>query len=703
MVRVRDQALLSRDRKLHRLEIDKESLWLNNERTNAELLEQRRQLERTTRVMRLVLDTIPVRVYWKDRNMMYMGGNRLFLEDAQMPAEDLPGKFDEDMPWNSRADHQRRSDRDVIENLKPKLDYEEPFTSSKGLSLWLRVSKIPMRDADGKVVGILGTYEDITRRRRTEMAYRENKRNLAQAKEMLQVVLDNIPARVFWKDTRLRYLGGNLLFIKDTGLAHLSELIGKTDNDMVWRQHAGLYQTDDRRVIDSLKPSLDYEEPVVTSTGINWVKTTKVPLLDGSNRVMGILGIYQDITPKKTTELELTKLRMLLGGIIDAIPSMIVGIDHSSRVNQWNREASQVTGISTDAALAKPLIEVLPWFGDGFLNIEMALKDGTIQRGELQRTNDRGDVRLLQWAIYPLSHAKVEGAVLLLDDITERARMEEIMIQTEKMMSVGGLAAGMAHEINNPLAGIVQNAQVIANRVSEKLEKNHQVAAVCGVSLDVVARYLEARDIPSMIQAILGSGRRASQIVNNMLSFSRKGEERFEKHDIRELLDQTLALADNDYDLKLKFDFRNIQIIRMYQSDLPYIFCEGSKIQQVFFNIFKNGAQAMQNWKAPADWQPKFIVRINATNDSLHVEIEDNGPGMERNVRKRVFEPFFTTKPVGVGTGLGLSVSYFIVTENHSGSLGVISSPGLGTCFTLELPLNKKRLKEAALEASKRL
>lgn len=690
MIRVRDKALSAKEQEIHRLKMDNQSLWHDYERTRLELKEQKIALERTTHMMRLVLDTIPVRVYWKDRELMYLGGNRIFLQDAQMTAEELSGKYDDDMPWRSRAEHHRKDDMSVIERLTPKLDFEEPFTTAEGRKLWLRVSKIPMRDATGKVVGLLGTYEDITRRRRTEAAYRESKRNLAQAKEMLQLVLDNIPARVYWKDNHLRYLGGNRLFLEDAGFHRMLDLIGKTDKEMIWSEEAGRYHQDDRWVIDHQQPNLDFEEPQITPVGIRWIKKNRVPLKDGRNQVMGVLGTYEDITERKKTEEELFQLRQLLAGIIDAMPSIIVGVDSMGRVNQWNQEAAESTGLHADKVLGQALESVFPWPKDALDALMEAIKTGNTQRGELLKPVDGGASRILEWAVYPLAKSGVEGAVVRLDDITERTRMEEVMIQTEKMMSVGGLAAGMAHEINNPLAGIVQNAQVMANRFSADLQKNHKVAKECKVSLEEVNRYLDARGIPPMILAILESGRRAAQIVANMLSFSRKAGEQFEHHNILTLMEKTIDLASNDYDLKLKFDFRQIQIQREYQTSLPPVPCEASKIQQVFFNILKNGAQAMAAWTAPEGWNPSFLIRIFAKKGYVIVEIEDNGPGMNKHVRKRIFEPFFTTKGVGIGTGLGLSVSYFIITENHRGKLGVVSASGAGTRFTIELPLAKE-------------
>jgi PAS domain S-box-containing protein len=277
-------------------------------------------------------------------------------------------------------------------------------------------------------------------------------------------------------------------------------------------------------------------------------------------------------------------------------------------------------------------------------------------------------------------------------DISDLKRSQEIMVQSEKMMSVGGLAAGMAHEINNPLAGMMQSAEVISMRLGGdmNLTANLKAAEEAGTTMEAIKSFMAARSIPRMIDAINESGRRVAEIVDNMLSFARKSDARVSSHNLTELMDKTLKLAATDYDLKKQYDFKNIEIIKEYEDNLPMVPCEGAKIQQVLLNILRNGSQAMQgNSGRIVDYKPKFILRLlkETGTNMLRIEIEDNGPGMDEATRKRIFEPFFTTKPAGVGTGLGLSVSYFIITENHGGTMDVISEPGKGATFIICLPL----------------
>ena len=243
----------------------------------------------------------------------------------------------------------------------------------------------------------------------------------------------------------------------------------------------------------------------------------------------------------------------------------------------------------------------------------------------------------------------------------------------------------MAHEINNPLNIIIQAIQNIERRVSPELPANQRSADEAGVNLASMQDYFEKREIPAFIRDIREAVTRAAAIIANMLQFSRRSEAAKAPADLAQLLEQTVALAASDYDLKKKYDFRAIEIVRDFAPDLPAVPVVAMEIEQVFLNLLKNAAQAMRD--NPPEKKPRLTLRTRREGGYAVAEVEDNGPGMEAKVLARIFEPFFTTKEPGVGTGLGLSVSYTIITQNHKGMLGVESSPGMGACFSVRLPL----------------
>ncbi len=273
-------------------------------------------------------------------------------------------------------------------------------------------------------------------------------------------------------------------------------------------------------------------------------------------------------------------------------------------------------------------------------------------------------------------------------EIEYRKKMEKQLIQSEKMTSVGGLAAGMAHEINNPLAGMVQNAQLVLNRLSKDMPANVKAAQEAGISLAALKTYIEKRQIYKKLENINVAGERAAKIIVNMLDFTRGNVTEKSFHDLGSIIDKSIEIIATDYDLKDKYDLKHIDIQTTYELDLPMIQCETNKIQQVVFNLVKNAAEAIHYQEEGLKKNSWIHIRLYKQGKNIVMEIEDNGPGIPPEIQKRVFEPFFTTKPMDRGTGLGLSVSYFIVVDDHGGKMTVSAPPGKGSLFSITLPLS---------------
>ncbi len=280
-----------------------------------------------------------------------------------------------------------------------------------------------------------------------------------------------------------------------------------------------------------------------------------------------------------------------------------------------------------------------------------------------------------------------EDVMTVFIDQTGRKQAEQLMIQSEKMMSVGGLAAGMAHEINNPLGIILSSVQNLKRRIDPERPANIKTASSLGTSLTSMNSYLESRGAHNYLNYIQEAAERAGDIVRNMLDFSRQNNETKTECSINVLLDKSVALAASDYDLKKRYDFKTIDIIREYKHDISEITVIRNEIEQVFLNLLKNSAQAISQSEL-RHFSPQIKLRTFEYDKWVVAEISDNGPGMNPTEQKRAFEPFFTTKSPGEGTGLGLSVSYFIITRNHQGEIELKSTPGEGTTFTIKLPRN---------------
>jgi len=393
-----------------------------------------------------------------------------------------------------------------------------------------------------------------------------------------------------------------------------------------------------------------------------------------------------EVQVRSKIEKKLTGFQNYLNSIIDSMPSALIALDEQLYVTQWNQEAGALSGTPLDEALNQPIFLAFAPMKSFLPQIKQTVERHTVTKIERVTWVKGDESRHYALTFYPLTGGAGRGVVIRIDDITQRLSLEEMMVQSEKMLSVGGLAAGMAHEINNPLGAILHNVQNIRRRLSPDLPKNLEQAEQDGVELTAVNQYLNAREVPKLLDGIQQAGARAAKIVSHMLSFSRRSNREMAPCDLPALIDQAVEIASNDFDLTIGFDFKGQNITRQFDPELGPVPGTANELEQVLLNLLKNAAQAIH--QRPEDSEPgRITLRTRLNPPWAEIQVEDNGIGMSESVRKRTFEPFFTTKEIGQGTGLGLSVSYFIITNNHKGQMEVQSTLGQGTCFTLRLPL----------------
>jgi PAS domain S-box-containing protein len=429
-------------------------------------------------------------------------------------------------------------------------------------------------------------------------------------------------------------------------------------------------------------------ENFITTFEIGSIKKT---MLLNSNKIdfndeTCTLTVFQDITELEETKKKIEDANLYMQYLIDSISAVIISVDFNLQVKYFNNASLQYRNpdeISSN------------YFFDKFSKLKFIQEDMAvvISKNEVYKqtkmvVGSDGLVDFYEISIYPLSDLESKGYVIMLENITEKKKMEEMMIQTEKMMSLSGLAAGMAHEINNPLGTIVQGCHNIVRRTSKDLSKNLVLADELGINFDVLNSYFEKRQIYEIISSMKNAAIRASEIIQNMLQFSRKSESKKQEYSISKLIDEVLELANSEYDLKKKYDFKSITVVKEIAEDLPEIRITVTEIQQVLYNIIRNAAQAIKQENS-IEKKPTLILRAFKEGDYLVIEIEDNGPGIPDKIKNKIFEPFFTTKEVGEGTGLGLSVSFMIIKNNHNGILNVDSAKNCGTVFQIKLPVER--------------
>ena len=346
--------------------------------------------------------------------------------------------------------------------------------------------------------------------------------------------------------------------------------------------------------------------------------------------------------------LEIARLKDFSENIVESLNVGVLAVDLGGIVESWNTRMEQLFGVTRQEALGHRLRALLP---ETLASEIAARKDEEQITGIYKhRLLHQEKWLTLNVSITPLVSKSGEriGRLLLFDDVTQRDRMEEQMTQTEKLTSLGLLAAGVAHEVNTPLAVISNYIQMLAKQMPDGDPRQ------------------------AIIDKIVKQTFRASEIVNNLLNFSRTGAAELADIDVNRVVEETLSLV--AHPLKTS----RIQVVKQLSDQLPAVRGSANKLQQVFLNLFLNARDAMPSGGM-------LEVRTAAHNGSVEVEVADTGAGIPGEHIHRIFDPFFTTKASGRGTGLGLSVSYGIIKE-HAGKIDVRSTPGKGTSFHVEFP-----------------
>jgi len=633
------------------------------------------QLRQSEEQLRLTLENAPIGILTSGLDGRLLSVNPAFCNILGYSAEELTHLSVEDITHPDDWEETRTRFQALVSGDIDSYELEKRYLRRDGVIINGRARAGLVRDAQGKPLMVVGEVEDITQRERTE--------------KMFQLVVESAPNAIVMMNSESRIMLVNSQTEKYFGYRR-DELLGKPIEVLIperLREHhpdyVKIFKSEHRARPMGLGRDLfglrkdGSEFPV--EVGLSPVETGQELL---------ILSAIVDISERVRSNRELQRMRTYLKNIIDSMPSILVGVDKKGRVTEWNQSAEKATGVPNDKAIGQPFRQLFPELESQLDNMREAIRTQTPMRTERLLTEKNGEPRYADVMVYPLLADGSAGAVIRVDDITSRVRIEQMMVQTEKMMSVGGLAAGMAHEINNPLSGVLQSCQNIQRRLSPDLEPNRRTAEALGVDLDRVYRYLDERGILDFVNAIQQSASRASHIVADMLAYSRSTTTDFQPARVEEMLDTVVRLAASDYDLKRKYDFKQVEIVRDFDPELETLICDHTEIEQVLLNLIKNAAQAMSDGGTPLPH--RIILRTRREGAYGCIDVQDNGPGMDERTQRRIFEPFFTTKAVGVGTGLGLSVSYFIVTDQHNGTMDVVSKPGEGTCFTVRLPVHGK-------------
>ena len=377
-----------------------------------------------------------------------------------------------------------------------------------------------------------------------------------------------------------------------------------------------------------------------------------------------------EITQHLATTKRLARSESYITDILRSMPLMLVGLDKENNITQWNHRAEEISGIKAADAIGHNLWQTYPTI--------------TVQQGQVaQARNNNRTVALkhcqrgqyhFDITIYPLGDQSETGVVILIDDVTQQILAENMLIQRDKMSSMGEMAATMAHDINNPLRTILDDLAQVRDRLD-----NSQAATEIELLRDATLR-----------------AQQVASVVNNLLEFSNARDGDLRPADICTVLDHSIELAGDVLSSPSGLHFRDISIQRQYADDLPQVPCYAAELQQVFLSLFRHACHALGKVEKP-DFTPQIAVEVSEAYDNLWIKIQHNGIGLNSQEQQLIFEPFFNSDPVFSDKGAEkpadeqpdasnrLSFSHFIIAEQHRGEMAVTSSPDAGSTFHIQL------------------
>jgi two-component system, NtrC family, sensor kinase len=658
---------------------------------------------------RRLYDEAPVGYHEIDADGIILGVNRTECELLGYAREEMVGRPIFEFVAEADREESRRAVREKIEEQRPLRTIERKYRTRDGRMLTLAIEERLARDAQGKVVGIRSALQDVTAKRSTEDA-------LVASERRARALFEGIDDAVIVHDLAGAILDANPAACSALGYER-EQLLALTMRQI--EEHRSTPGFDERISDQMRRGRLSFEAWLLSSAGRSIPVEVNASLIQFEGH-RAVLAVIRDITERRALEetkrqLDLARLanaraieaknlalmesetryRQLTEGNLDPI----VVSDSEGRITLFNPAAERTFGYQAEEILGQPLTTLIPVayrssHEEGLKRFVATrsprLVGRTIELFALRKSGETFPIELSLSAVDVGDQLQFIGAIR---DQTERQRMRSLLMQTEKLASIGLLSAGVAHEINNPLSFVGNNLAVLDRDLRGVLamlaayegarERLATVAPEVVSQIDQICTELDwgyVRDnLDRMLTRTRDGVQRVAKIVGNLRGLAHTAPPRMEEAHLSDLVASALEMVQTG--------LRRAKIEATLQLDpLPRITCVPAHIHQVVVNLLVNAIQAIESTQPP---QPG-LIKIALTQEGADqvLSICDNGCGIEAEHLPRLFDPFFTTKPVGEGTGLGLAISHGIVS-GHGGRIDVDSKPGEGTCFRVRLPLKQ--------------
>ena len=501
---------------------------------------------------------------------------------------------------------------------------------------------------------------------------REKQSLMDRTRGQTQVILDSLPYRIMVVGLDMTIDTVNQTFLNDQGLEH-DDVIGRRCYEVRYGLNKPCYEYGrtcfmTERLEEMKEKGLvsTYQEYKDETGETRFDVVTIAPIYDDRGEVAQLLEASRDVTSRIRLEREVQKSNTFFEKVIASTVDGIVVVDTKGNVLIFNEGMENLTGYAADEIINRGHLS-------SFYNIDVAKENmrkmrsdqygppGKLNPTTMTITTKKGEeIPVTLSASLITIEGKEIGSVGVFTDMREVLKMRKELedaniqlIQSQKIASIGRMAAGVAHEINNPLSAILIYAELLKESLKDKTE--------------------QSKDIQEIIEQTL----RCKKIVSELLEFSRKSAGKISSFSLENFLTKCLDL------LIHKAQFHNIEVITEIEKDMPNLVGDMSQLQQVFTNLLVNAADAMEG-----KGRLTIAAKFDAERETFFIRVSDTGPGIPENMRDKIFDIFFTTKPVGKGTGLGLSISQNII-KIHGGNLSFECPPEGGTTFIVEIPLKR--------------
>lgn len=638
----------------------------------------------------MLMANVPANIYFKDTESRFLRVNQSMASwVGRGHPEDLIGKTDHDLFGPEHADQARADEMRIVKTGISITGLVEKEIFPDGKTGWVLTNKMPFRDREGHIIGTFGMSSDVSELVDTQQKF-ERERN------MLRSLIDGFPDKIFARDLNRRYLVVNKAMADWVGAKSPDDMIGKTPADYFPELVVRTGKEEDMRMIETGDPVLNREWHLELRKGdLHYFVTTKVLLHDADGKPWGIIGMDRDVTEQRRAQDKAIQAEQRMQEMIDNSPAVISMKDLKGRYLMVNRGFEDLFGMPRKDVLGFTDHQLIAdkEAADKFRKHDLLVAEGgdALQMDEeLYVDNEPHTYVSVKFPLRDL-RGEIKAIGTISTDITDRKaaeqsmhrlnedlvkanedlrRAQEQLIQAEKMESVGRLAAGVAHEVKNPLAMI-------------------------GMGIELLARRVPADDVQGAetIERMKRGIDRAKKIVKGLVDYSSARQLSMEPKDLSEVISDSLALV--EYPLRQA----HVKLVKDLAPDLPKVSVDSTKMEQVLVNLMINAMHAMPEGGTLTvrtyadmitgvrrDEGARTAGHLREGDPIVRVEVDDTGTGIDEANLSKIFDPFFTTKPTGTGTGLGLAVCRKIV-ELHNGVLEIENRPegGVRASITLKI------------------